>query len=681
MIHNEEMERPHKLRFAAALLALAAAYWLASRVGLWMSLPAVLVSSIWPPAGIALGALLRWGTWLWPGVLIGGIASSLSYLPADPGGWGPVIVASVVGGAGSTLRSVLATMLIRRLVGPAFAFADSRRILRFLLLAGPAASLVSATVGNLGRVASGLLPLSDFPATWLTWWTGDTIGALTFAPVILIWGPAARDVWRSRRFPVTLTLTAAFVAVTALMYQIGRLSQARVETRLRRGAEVIAAWVQRDLNLDIATVQALADVSGREASPSEDVMRAFFRRGIAGRSEIVGLAWATPRLAQDEAEVRFVEPPSAAETMVRLSREVARLPLRGPSLWTVEGTLIVAARSDAAPGAGVAFAAVRLQPLIQTALRSFGEGLPGLDELSIGILDGETLMFSQQQGGSGKMVLPLRVGDRRWELRVGVGRRGSPPWQVWVVFTGGLAFLVFLEGLLLWMVGGAGSVERRVTGELARSNDELRTALEGKEVLLRELHHRVKNNLQVISSLFSLQARYLTDPRQRAIFDESRNRIFSIALVHERLYRAKDLAQIDFSGYARQLIEHLRSVCGAQTIAVETQIDEVRMPVETAIPCGLLINELVTNAFKHAFPDGRPGAVKIALHADGPARWVVAVEDDGVGLPAGLDIGRSDSLGLDLVSILAKQIGADVEVRRGPGTCFRFSFSGRRVDA
>jgi two-component sensor histidine kinase len=273
-------------------------------------------------------------------------------------------------------------------------------------------------------------------------------------------------------------------------------------------------------------------------------------------------------------------------------------------------------------------------------------------------------------------------------------------WQAWLVMVSGLFFVAWLEAFLLAITGRTARIESLVAqrteelevsnraveqqrAELARSNAELATALGAKEVLLKELHHRVKNNLQVIASLFSLQARYLPDARYRAIFEDSRNRVFSIALAHEKLYRSKDLARIDFSEYARNLVDHLQSMLGAgSAITVNTDIHDVTLPVETAIPCGLLINELVTNAFKHAFPDGRRGAIRVVLREAGQGRWLVAVEDDGVGLPANVDLGKTDSLGLDLVAILAAQIGAEVEVQRRGGTSFRLTFGGgKRADA
>jgi two-component sensor histidine kinase/integral membrane sensor domain MASE1 len=269
-------------------------------------------------------------------------------------------------------------------------------------------------------------------------------------------------------------------------------------------------------------------------------------------------------------------------------------------------------------------------------------------------------------------------------------------WEPWLVFTAGILFVAWLEAFRLIIAGRTSKVELMVAqrtrelevsnraveeqrAELTRSNAELAAALKAKEILLRELHHRVKNNLQVIASLFSLQARYLPDARSKEIFEESRNRVFSIALAHEKLYRSKDLGRIDFSEYARNLIGHLHSMFGTGSgVDLVTEIHEMTLPVETAIPCGLVINELVSNAFKHAFPAGRRGAIRVVLRELDSARWMMAVEDDGVGLPAGIALGKADSLGLDLVSILAAQIGAEVELRREGGTSFRMTFAVRR---
>jgi two-component sensor histidine kinase len=211
--------------------------------------------------------------------------------------------------------------------------------------------------------------------------------------------------------------------------------------------------------------------------------------------------------------------------------------------------------------------------------------------------------------------------------------------------------------------------------ELLRSEQAIRASLREKETLLKEVHHRVKNNLQVIASLLRLQARYLRDEQARAIFEESQNRVHSISLVHEMLYRAGDLARVDFGNYLRTLTSHLADGwSGGRNIALTVEASGVQLNVDTAIPCGLIVNELVTNAVKHAFPGGASGSVWVRATVESDGWLTLAVQDNGIGLPENLDLRRSSSLGLELVSTLSRQLRAKVDIRRGGGTAFEIRF-------
>jgi PAS domain S-box-containing protein len=214
--------------------------------------------------------------------------------------------------------------------------------------------------------------------------------------------------------------------------------------------------------------------------------------------------------------------------------------------------------------------------------------------------------------------------------------------------------------------------------EVARSERAALHSLREKEVLLREIHHRVKNNLQVISSLLSMQARYLPDAEARAIFAQSQNRVQSIALVHEQLYRSADLSHVHFEGYVQSLIENLFYTYGAaeRGIACEIDVGGVQLSVDQAIPCGLLINELVTNALKHGFPSGRRGLIRVLLCADRSGTLHLTVADDGVGIPRDFDLHDTRSLGLDLIFTFAEQLDAVIEVEREAGTAFVLRFPG-----
>lgn len=202
-----------------------------------------------------------------------------------------------------------------------------------------------------------------------------------------------------------------------------------------------------------------------------------------------------------------------------------------------------------------------------------------------------------------------------------------------------------------------------------------------KEILLKEVHHRVKNNLQVISSLLDLQARAARDEETRRLLSESQGRVRSMALIHERLYGAGSDA-VEFADYARDLVASLRhSLAGASDrVAVSLDVEETALDLDVAVPCGMVINELLTNALKHAFPGERPGSVHVSLRRRPGGLLALSVVDDGVGLPPDVRPEDPITLGLRIVNILAAQIRGTLEVERGPrdgrGTAFTLVFPG-----
>ncbi|HLK56732.1 MAG TPA: PAS domain S-box protein [Chthonomonadaceae bacterium] len=212
----------------------------------------------------------------------------------------------------------------------------------------------------------------------------------------------------------------------------------------------------------------------------------------------------------------------------------------------------------------------------------------------------------------------------------------------------------------------------------ARKQDEQRIldSLKEKETLLKEIHHRVKNNLAVISSLFYLQSGYTQDEATIAILRESQDRVRSMALVHETLYQSDNLAGVNFAEYARALGEQLIRTYSlpTRTIILKTELDPVPMNIDLAVPCGLILNELLTNALKHAFPGGRDGEIRLSLHREAEGACVLCVTDNGVGLPAEMAHESTKSLGLRMMRSLTRQIDGKFElVAAHPGATARLT--------
>ena len=206
--------------------------------------------------------------------------------------------------------------------------------------------------------------------------------------------------------------------------------------------------------------------------------------------------------------------------------------------------------------------------------------------------------------------------------------------------------------------------------------EQVRASLREKEALLKEIHHRVKNNLQIVSSLLNLQIEKVSDPLTLEALRESQNRVRSMALVHETLYRFGNLGRIDLAEYMSALCSHLFRSFGVDPSIVQLTLNVVNasLDLERAIPLGLITNELVSNALKYAFPHGRSGVIRVEFEIATAASYKLVVADDGIGLPDSFDLNQLRSLGLQLTRDLAQQLAGSLTITHGPGTAFHFSF-------
>jgi PAS domain S-box-containing protein len=439
---------------------------------------------------------------------------------------------------------------------------------------------------------------------------------------------------RARTLIANLPGGAVFIVDHNLRYQMA-------EGEAFRAAGLSAdAFVGRTVDEAVGPVQAEAHISYfRQALAGvpfelEHIVfgRVFLTRGVPLRDE-VGRVYAALAVSTDVTEQR------RAEASLRESEQRFRLLVENVQEYALFQTDPEGLITSWNPGAERLFGYPSAEVLGQSATR-----LLTSEDRAAGML--------------AKEIAQVMTGERQekacWLLR----KDGTRFWARWVTEpvrdeTGRLRGVV--------------KVLRDET-ERQRIEQTILSSLAEKEELLKEVHHRVKNNLQVITSLINLQAAQIEDGRVLALFDETRNRVYSIAAIHELLYRSTSLASIHLADYARQLVPDLVRLYDAQE-RIETKVegDGVTLELQRAVPYGLLLNELVSNACKHAFPGGQRGEFTVSLRCE-EGHILATVTDTGVGLPSGFDYRQASSLGLRLVHSLTRQLGGTVTVRSGPGT-------------
>lgn len=268
--------------------------------------------------------------------------------------------------------------------------------------------------------------------------------------------------------------------------------------------------------------------------------------------------------------------------------------------------------------------------------------------------------------------------DRPLLEKVSLGKVSEPVVLRWrrkdgrIIWTEQINVPIYDEAGNLMAIEG---IARDIT-ERKLAEEALKQSLKEKEILIREIHHRVKNNMQVISSILNLQSALLDDPRAKAAFKECQYRIKSMAMVHEKLYRARDLSSIDFADYLNTLTRHifLEQQVRPDQVQLLLDIEQINLDINRAVPLGLIINELITNAFKHAFPSGRKGHIWVSLKRRDGQTAELTVKDDGVGFPKGLDWKKAESLGLVIINTLVEQIDGKIELIPDGGTEFKVTF-------
>ncbi|MEG4517595.1 MULTISPECIES: PAS domain S-box protein [unclassified Microcoleus] len=300
--------------------------------------------------------------------------------------------------------------------------------------------------------------------------------------------------------------------------------------------------------------------------------------------------------------------------------------------------------------------------------------ISAISELDSPFLTACVAEFMKQIQVRAKLVVPIIQHSQLWGLLIAHQCDGPRDWKEWEInlfqqLVNQLA--IAIQQSLLYQQLQAELSDRK------QAEANLKNSLREKEILLKEIHHRVKNNLCVVASLLELQSNTVADPQVSKMFEESQNRLYSMALIHEKLYRSTNLAQINFGEYLEDLVSNLFHSYNISNNQIQLQVlaEPISLNLETATPCGLIANELVSNTLKHAFPDGTTGTVSVECYQTGNQEINLLVKDNGIGFPQNLDFRKTHSMGFQVVCTLTDQLEGTIEISRKFGTSFHLKFN------
>lgn len=625
-----------KQRFLIISSVVTLSYFFAAKLGLALALEKTVVSAVWPPAGIAIASMLLFGYRIWPAIAVGAFLANFHA--------GASVFVSTGIAIGNTLEAVSCSALVHRFTDFRNPLAKANDIFYFLCSA-MLGTVVGATIGT-GAVALGNLTFGAAPLyLWLTWWLGDTVGIIVVAPLLLAWGQSPPPRLKNFNF-VKISLLLFFLIFISLLIFGGWLENDIPISYLALLPLLFIAFSfdERLTSLGAFLISAIAIYATLKGHGP--FVRNNTHESLLFLQLFLGVSTITSLVISAVVNERKMASNERDRERLKLETVVRQMPAGMFIAEAPSGKLILGNRQAEQIWRHGFLQADNIEAY--AGYKGFhSDGTPYKPEewpLARTITNGET-------------VTDEEINFIRGDQTTGTMRVSSAPVRD-------------RSGSIVAGVCVFNDVTSQKQAEVT-----IKEQLREKEALLQEVHHRVKNNLQIVASLLNLQASHpVKDPLN--VLRESQSRIQSMALIHEKLYTSANLGKINFGAYIEDLVNMLFSSHGVNRKKATLEIDceDISMEIHKAVPCGLILNEIVSNSLKHALPKIEHVLLKINFSRPEDT-YILEVSDNGPGIPKEMDPFRpTSSLGLKLISILVAQLNGKMEIVSSAGTKFKIEF-------
>jgi two-component sensor histidine kinase/integral membrane sensor domain MASE1 len=662
------------IEFLLQILALAILYFIAGKVGLSLAYIHPSVSAVWPATGIAMAALILWGYEFWPAVFFG--AFFVYFSTAE------TFLTSLGIALGNTFEAVLAAYFIKRLISDKKIFTTPANVVKYIISIGIVATLPSAIIGISNLYLAGSISSGEILSVGLTWWLGDTGGALLIAPFLIQWINDHYIKWSLNKFlefvPIILFISLInfytfsdgipslydifpfiFITIPFIIWLATRFSQRELSTAILF-LYLITLW--QTLNY---TAPSLKELSNETLIIIQVFMGTIF--------------------------IAFM-PLSADVQMKKVLNEILELRIKQQKSISELGEIVLSGNSLATI---LKDAAQIIYDVLKVDYCKILKLLPGEKKLLLleGIgwedgLVGKAIVGTDLDSQAGYTLMskePVIVIDFSDEKRFNFSPLLSDRHVV-----SGISCIIRGKDKPFGVLGAHSKTKAIFTSddvyffqsvaniigmamERFSYEEQLLSSLQEKQVLIKEIHHRVKNNLQIVSSLLNLQSLQITDNNTLDIFTKSKSRIKSMALIHKLLHSSENLSKINFKDYLVELSDAILESFGSRHIKSRINAEDIFLEPDQATNLGLIVNEIISNSIKHAFISGNEGLITIELlNHDNNVK--LTVKDNGKGLPEDFDPDNATTLGMQLINNLIRQVPADLNLEYDAGTKYTLAF-------